>query len=75
MNNFKYVLMWSYGMHHDFIYVSVDDFYKILHNMSEEFEIQVVFKDGITYYYFINYYGDRVLLGECIIEPTTNRLN
>lgn len=73
-----YVLSWSYGQHHEPIETTEECFLRVLDTMSSEFEItrsesfKAVLEPNKNYthilevtYTFINYYGDKVVLGVC----------
>ncbi len=61
-----YTLLWEYGMHHEYISVKEQSFFKVINSLSEEFQIEKE-KDkkmnDMTFYFITNYYGDKVLIG------------
>ena len=73
-----YVLMWSYGIHHQPIETTEECFHRVLDDMSTEFKIYriesyktIVQPDKAdshifeVEYSFENYYGDKEVLGAC----------
>lgn len=61
-----YTLVYAYGKHRVSVYCSKDDFYEVINDLSEEFEIVKEYADCnsyLEYYYLRNYYDELDLVG------------
>lgn len=65
-----YILHHDFGMHHNRIIVTRNSFWRVLSDLSKEFDIKLTIKKyghGNHYFYYLkNYFGDWDLIGETI---------
>ena len=63
MKKTLYLLHWDFGFHHHFVEVSKDDFFTVINDMSEEFEIVKDDTKAGLQYMITDYQGYQHVLG------------